>query len=287
MERAILAVLSDTHGGHKLGLLNPAVKIHEESPYGDLIERHPVLTSSQEYLFALYQRHIERLKEIARDDPIIVLHNGDPCHGNAFPDELVSTRESDQILIAAENLRCFAEIPNVRSIRLAFSTPAHSFGEGTSDILVSELLQREFPDLNIAVVHHGCADVAGLQVDYAHKGPSTGRREWLKGNEVRYYLRDLMLKELSLDNVPAGLYVRSHVHEPAYEIMTLFHGPVQFVSRIIITPSYCLLGDWAHGATKSEFRIYNGMAVVEIVDGEVHRCHFLMDCLDIRTKEKL
>lgn len=53
MKRVILLVFSDTHGNHKLGLLNPKTVLYDETEEGELIPYTPRLTASQQYLWKL------------------------------------------------------------------------------------------------------------------------------------------------------------------------------------------------------------------------------------------
>ena len=57
MKRVILAVASDKHGGHKLGLLNPRTILEDEDSKGNLIQWTPDLQSFQQYLWGLHEGH--------------------------------------------------------------------------------------------------------------------------------------------------------------------------------------------------------------------------------------
>jgi hypothetical protein len=81
--------------------------------------------------------------------------------------------------------------------------------------------------------------------------------------------------------------VRSHYHDYVNEVVTVQMSDFEFTSRIIVTPSMCGLGAYGQQAMRSEWRIRNGIAVVEIVDGKVLRVHRLVKTVDIRTKETL
>src|SRR3989304_10626939 len=121
-KRVTFAVLGDTHGGHKLGLLNPDVKLYDEAPDGALVEYTPQPTAAQVELWQLHIHHLDQLQEIASGGDIVGLHNGDATWGNKYPYQLVSTRMSAQIEIAAANLTPLVEIPNLKVMRLSFST---------------------------------------------------------------------------------------------------------------------------------------------------------------------
>ena len=60
-KRVTFAVLGDTHGGHKLGLLNPDVKLYDEAPDGALVEYTPQPTAAQVELWQLHIHHLDQL----------------------------------------------------------------------------------------------------------------------------------------------------------------------------------------------------------------------------------
>jgi len=98
--RRIVAVESDDHGGHKLGLCNPATVLPngEEGPYS------PGLTHIQPYLWELRQSHIDNVIALARGDPVTLLLTGDLTHGFRHQEHLMSTRRADQVFIGFWNV---------------------------------------------------------------------------------------------------------------------------------------------------------------------------------------
>jgi hypothetical protein len=263
--------------------MNPDVVVYDEGENGQLIPYTPEPTASQNYLWDLFISNLEAVKEFANGDPIHVFHNGDLTQGNKYRSAWVSTRLVDQIMIGTANMRPILDIPNVKSLKLSVGTEAHNFGEGSSEILVSEMLSKEYPQKNISVSYHGLVDVDGVTVDYAHHGPYPGSREWLKGNVARLYLRDLMYREIIAGKVPPRLIFRAHYHQ--YISVTETVG--EYTSTLIITPSYSMLGDYAHKAVRSPDRITHGMVISEVIDGRLKDIKPILSTIDIRTKEKL
>lgn len=283
MTRSILVVLSDTHGGNKAGLMHPGVILFDEDQNGNPVPYTPEPTATQSYLFDLYQRNIAATLELAAGDPIDVIHNGDLAQGNKYPQSLVSTRVSDHILIAEANLAPWLEIPNVRSVRLAVGTGAHEFGEGAATIMVASLLKRRYPERDIAAAYHGLVDYDGCLVDYSHHGPHPGSREWLKGNVARFYLRDLMMREVMAHNTPPHLVLRAHFHTYVREVLEVSG----YESTLIITPSYCFMTDHARQATRSQHMISVGQVVFEIENGAPVKMHKQYETHDLRTRERI
>jgi hypothetical protein len=287
MKRVILAVASDKHGGHKLGLLNPNTILEDEDHKGNLIEWTPELESFQQYLWGLHQEHVEDVKRLAGKDEIIVFDNGDLTAGNKYPHEQVSTRIADQFDIAAWNLRPWLDLPNVKTVRITKGTGAHNFGEGSAEIITQRILKGWYPKKDIRTIYHGLAKIAGIAVDYTHHGSGTGSRNWLKGNEFRYYLKSLIQDEIDLGNTPPDLIIRGHFHEYIEEyVIKLFMGKRYKVQGNII-PSYCGIDDYARQVTKSKYILHHGMVCYEIIDGKILDTYPMFNTIDIRTKEKI
>ena len=287
MKRVILAVASDKHGGHRLGLLNPETVLEYEDRKGNILEYSPDLLDFQEYLWELHETHIKEVQKLAGKDEIVVIDNGDTTAGNKYPHEQVSTRISDQFKIAAWNLRPWLELKNVKTVRITKGTGAHTFGEGTSEIVLQQFLKGWHPKKDIRTVYHGFARIAGVTVDYAHHGPSTGSRNWLRGNEARYYMKSLIADELDLGNTPPDLILRGHYHSYVEEyVIKMFQGH-RYKTQLTVLPSYCGIDDYARQATKSKYILQHGMVAYELIDGKILDTYPLLTTLDVRTKETL
>lgn len=285
MKRVILAVASDKHGGHKLGLLNPETILEYEDSAGNLIEWTPELEPFQQYLWNLHEEHVKEIKKLAGKDEIVLIDNGDLTAGNKYPHEQVSTRIADQFDIASWNLYPWLDLKNVKTLRITKGTGAHSFGEGSSEIIVQRRLQERYPKKDIRTIYHGLAKIGEILVDYTHHGPTTGSRNWLKGNEVRYYMKSLVEDELDLGNPPPDLIIRGHFHEYIEEyLVKMFQGKRHKIQMNII-PSYCGIDDHARKVTKSKYILQHGMVCYEIVNGKIFDTVPMFNTIDIRTKE--
>ena len=287
MKRVILAVASDKHGGHRLGLLNPETELEYEDRKGDIIKWNPDLIPFQEYLWELHEKHVKETKKLAGKDEIIVFDNGDPTAGNKYPHEQVSTRISDQFDIAAWNMRPWLDLKNVKIVRITKGTDAHNFGEGSSEIIMQGLLKGWYPKKDIRAIYHGLAKVAGVVIDYAHHGPTTGSRNWLKGNEARYYLKSIIQDEIDLGNNPPHLIIRGHYHAYIEEYVIKFFQGKRYKVQMNILPSYCGIDSYARQATKSKHILQHGMVCYEIVDGKILDTYPMFETIDIRTRENL
>jgi hypothetical protein len=190
---------------------------------------------------------------------------------------------ANQILIANANLRPVLEMPNVMKMRIAAGTAAHTFSEGSSAILVAQMLSQEYKDKDIQALYHGLMDIDGFVMDYSHHGPSTGARTWLSGNVARYYLQSLMLAEITAGRKPPNVVMRGHFHEPICERVCIGG----FESWIVVTPALCMMDDHSRQATRSKPTVTVGMLALEIVDGKMLDIQEHYKTIDIRTKEKL
>lgn len=285
MKRTILAVCSDLHGGHRYGLLNPETTLDEINEEGEKVgDYHPELNRIQKYLWGIYVSQIKSIKEYAKDDDLIVILNGDMTAGNKYPQMLVSDRIADQIIIGEYNVYPWLDVAP-RAVRLIKGTGAHNFNQGSSEILITKLLQTTYPNISIDVSDHSLISMAGMEVDISHHGPFPGSRHWLKGNVARYYLQSAMLEEIGAGKIPPRIYFRSHFHEEIEEVVTIKANGHRYKSTIIITPSFAFIDDHARQTARSPSRVTHGMIMVEIVDGEILRIVPLTKTIDIRTKE--
>lgn len=285
--RKILVAFADTHGGHKLGLLMPGVELYDEDERGNLVRYRPSLTATQRYLHNQYLEDIAAVQEIAGDDPIVVLHNGDATHGDKYPQQLVGTRAADQILIAVANMQQWLEIANVEKFRVVQGTAAHNYAEGTADILINAQLEALYPLKDIGTLNHSLASVDGVRVDYAHHGPGAGIRNWTRGNVARYYLRSLMMDDIVRGREPPRLVLRAHFHQFVHEVVSIPVNGREIVSEIYILPCYCGMSEHGRQVTRSRPYVDTGVIVWEIEDGRIVGTHPFWREMDLRTEEEL
>lgn len=287
MDRRIVVICSDLHGGHRYGLLNPETELDEVDEIGQPVGKKNVeLTKIQEYLWKMYIQGIQWVKGHAGSDPILVVMNGDLTAGNKHAQMLVSDRMADQIFIGMYNALPWYEL-NPVAVRLIKGTGAHVFGHGSSEILIGKFLQAARPAIDTRVTDHSLINFGGIDIDISHHGPPTGSREWLKGNEGRYYLRSLMLQEIVAGKIPPRLVVRGHYHEEIEETLIQKSNGNRYKSTLIVVPSFTFPDEYARKVVRSPSRVTHGMTVVEIVNGELLRVTPLTHTQDIRTKEVL
>ena len=274
MKRAWLWAESDTHGGHRQGLMNPDTMLPED----DDLEKwyKPGITKTQKFLWWLRTGIIRRVRVLIGEDPLYYFHLGDPTQGHKYKSEWVSTRMSDQVIIARGNMEPVFNIPNLKACRFLMGTASHEFGEGSSPVLLDQLYRREFPNLNIRTIRHGRAQINRMVVDYAHHGPGPGIREWTRGNVARLYLRHRMMKKIMGRREPADLYLRGHYHH-FVNVSDSIHTEDDryYDARLVVLPSMCGIGCHAVQATKSVDSVTYGSVLFEIVNGKILEIHKL------------
>jgi len=282
-KRAILAIESDQHGGSSLGLLDPDIKI-TSTRFGT---QKVQLNSLQQHLFEIRDWGMKEILKLSEGDPIWVINLGDVTQGIKFPIELISTQIATQVQIAAGNSAPWLRHKNVVGIRWAEGTSNHVFGEGTSEHLAEAILKTEFKDKDLLTVHHGLASVLGQNIDYAHKGPNPGVREWTKGNVARLYLRNLMMQDVKEGEIPPNLVLRGHYHEYVKEFNWIRMNGMEYESWLYILPSLCFPGEYTAQATSNKAWVEHGMIALEIINGKIGTSHKFSQMFDTRYKEKL
>jgi hypothetical protein len=279
--------MADSHGGSRLGLLNPETTLVQEDEQGNLVPWTPEPTKTQRYLWNAYEEDINNVIGLAAGDEVILLHVGDITQGDRHPGLLVSTRLADQLIIGEENLAPWFGHPNVSTARLAKGTASHVFGEGSAEVLIARALGQRFADRDVEALYHGLLDVGGVVVDYAHHGPGPGIRDWTSGNQVRYYLKSLIATEWKRGRVPARLVLRGHYHTWVWETVRDSLGGADHTFDMCLLPSYCAMGDHGHRATRSAWVQVHGLVAFEIANGGIVEVHPFKRELDLRTKESL
>jgi hypothetical protein len=281
--RYIVAILSDIHSGHKLGLCNPKTKL-EDNNNGKITQFHPDISETQKFMWEVNEWGKEETLKIAGKDDIIFIHDGDPTHGKASFLETMTTRQSDQILIADANFDFWVKHKNVKMIRFAIGTGVHEMGEGSSSTVIAKILQTRYPDKDIGIVYHGLLDIKGFTVDYAHHGPNVGSRKWLEGNELRLYLRSIMMGEIMGGNRPPHLVIRGHYHTYRREFLEMGMQGKLVESWAMLLPGFTFKDDYTRRATRSDFKQTVGMIALEIIDGTLTRTFPYIKTVDIRTR---
>lgn len=286
--RSILVTETDTHGGHKFGLLNPATELWDEDENGEPTHLyHPEPTAMAKLAWKLHEEVTQTAKDVADGSPIHYQQLGDPTHGNVHSEQTIGTRMADQIIIARDNVLPVYELPNLKTVRFIAGTGVHEFGEGSSTLLIAKWLKEKYPDIDTQPVFHGLYLIENLLIDASHHGPGQSKREWLKGNTARYYLKSIIDAHLKSGKRPPDLVLRGHIHQPVNEVITEWIYNQWFESRLVVCPPLSGLTEYARKVTQSAWEIIMGGVIFEIEKRRITDIHFVTKTLDIRTEEKL
>ncbi len=283
MTRRVLVFLADTHGGHKLSLLNPATFLLD----GELRPYQVQLSAVQRWLWENYEDDIAAVERLADGDRVDVVHVGDVTWGLRYPQGLVSSRMADQVIIATSNLSPWLMLGNVKSLTLVTGTDSHELGEASAPILAARELRQHLMQADVSVTPHLLADVDGMTVDAAHHGPGKGRREWLSGNELRRYGQSLQEREALRGGVPPRLVIRAHTHEFWRETVRIAVGSQVYTTDLAICPAYCGLTPYAQQVMQSTPEIGCGVVAAEIIDGQLAEIHAITHRSDLRVRRRM
>ena len=281
--RRVIACLSDTHCGHRLGLLNPETVLWQEDEKGDICEYRPELGPMQQYLWPLYQQHIEKVAQIADGAEVVLLVNGDLTQGTRYIEGCFAVTLFDQVQTAVYALKPWFEHEGLRlgPVRIIRGTPSHT-QDGSSESMIAALLAERYPRQDVQAYHHGLIKIGGLGFDVAHHGPGGGIRIWTKGNVARHYLTSLILSEITANRMPPRVVLRSHFHRFVWETIRRWG----LVADLIVTPSYCGMNGHGRQVTRSVHTQQHGLVAFEVEGGQVHITP-LVEELDLRTCEEL
>lgn len=246
----------------------------------------PNLTAVQEFVWESYLEDLDNVKRLADGAPIVVLCNGDLTHGKAYPDHLVDTSVTGQLEIAFQALQPLMALPNLRTVRFASGTGSHIFRGQTSALQTTNRLRLQRPAIDIETVFHGLGSIDGYTIDYSHHGPSAGIRLWTRGNQLRYYLKDIMMEDIANGREPPKMVTRGHYHNYWPESVWVL-GEKDWKSDIILLPSYCGMSEYGRQATRSRSSFSVGLVAFEIVDGKLAGIHPFRRTPDLRTREEL
>lgn len=278
--RVVVAIISDPHSGHVSGLVNPDTLIQDDQKR----QVKFTLNDRQEYVWNVYSKGVEETFKLAGKDNILLFCLGDLTHGNKYIPELMSTRGADQYAIGTQIFDPWLQShKNVKAIRFVFGTGAHNFGQGTSEIVISERLQDRHPELDIRCYYHAIVNVLGKTLDVAHHRGGAGNRTWLNGNVFRYYIKSLMLEDIVNKKSPPDMVIGGHAHSFITEVVSMG----DYSTTGILSPALCLLGEFAIQAAKSPGYVTIGTVACEIIEGKPIAVYPFVDKLDARTKETI
>lgn len=278
-----LVFLADGHSGSHLGLMSPNVVLLDEDEHGEIKEWRPAQRPFQKWCWEVFLCSVERVREFAGKDRIVVIYDGDACWGNRYGDNAITTREADQVAIAAQSIAPLLALPGVCAYKQIIGTQAHNYG-GTAEVMLARQIASAFPNISVSWHNHLLLNVDGVEVDVAHHGPSGGARLWLHGNVLRYGLRDIMLSDILEGRTPPRVVVRAHYHVYRHVSENVIVGDKEYSSDAIILPCLCGMTHYARQVSRSAWHLGVGIVAVRIDGGNINILPIWKN-IDIRTRE--
>jgi len=287
MNSIYIAVISDSHGGSKVGLCHPDVELHDEDKKGNLIPFTPNLNERQKDLYKQDEASREMMLDVAgKKGEKGLIHLGEQTQGNRIPVDMMSEVIADQIEIACANLREWLRIPGMKWVRLIPGTSWHEFGDGAAAKLITSKMQSEFPRIDIKTYRHGLITTPdGHTIEIMHHGPGESKRKWLSGNLARLYLRDRMNIEIYAGRKPPELYLSGHIHTEIQEQLTIRAGRTWHNSAIVVMPPMCYMNDYAVKVSESSYEYITGEMIVRLTDGLPPALMPNYQVTDVRTED--
>jgi len=284
MTTKYIYVETDHHANNKWGLLQPGTLIEEIAPDGTEYFEEPDLNPEQEFLLAVRNEALKGVKEIVGKKPIDFVFLGDAHQGTKHVTQYVSQLSSASTSIMIENFRPIFKQLNVRNAEVLFGTAAHDGMGMTHPKSLVMALRAEFQKTDIRLSWHTDIDVDGYVINCAHHGSGTGIRNWLRGNEMRYYMKSLVEDYKDRGEKPADLVLRGHFHGFHWEtIRKYLPGGFQQTDMLLV-PSMCGMGAYAKQVTKSRTDIINGSILLEVKDGALQKCHEFVTFRDLKRR---
>lgn len=267
LDSALIAVIGDRHVGSMSGLMPvEGVKLRT----GNTLLPSPLQKEVGEFYQAFWDRRFAECEE--NNLPLVVFNMGDNVDGRHHDSpEVWSDR--------GQHAECCAEMdmPIRRKAKYMFAvsgTPVHVGEQGEADILVSQLAGYD-------QVHgrwcnyHLRLRIGGVLFDLEHFGPSAGKRNWNKENQLRLYVKSMLMDDIANNRNYADVVIRAHRHKKV-ECLTEYEGRHSYG---FITPSWQLRTEFGHIASSAEHIADVGGLVFVVRNGQMEKWQW--DCLKI------
>jgi len=208
--RSLVVPIADIHAMLKIGLMPPKVVERPGEKYEQIYRQN----KRQKWIWKRWcatQRKLFGLKV----DEIVVFLMGDMIHGDKKDFSVHSTKLRTQSEAAVE---CILPYANRSSKSYAVSgTEWHVGPDGNEESWIAGELgcykRVVFDKLEVSV--------QGVRFMLQHKGPSLGSRKWIRGNGMRYTLKDAHIRALERGTTASDIYLWAHFHTYHHEALDI------------------------------------------------------------------
>lgn len=282
VSRKIIAVIGDTHCGYSGALMPPDVLLLDDTG-PEPRTWTPPSTQIQRWEYGYYPDDVQWVFDLAGRNDVTMVGNGDLTAGTHFAGGLVSSRLADQYTIALAVLEPWYKHRNLKRVYLTEGTEVHEWNEGSAPIMIGAELARRYPKVRTKTARHWLLkpESTDISLDIAHHGPGQSRRIHLSGDELRRYVRNIMIAEVAAGRKPPDVILRAHVHVPVGPEPVTFAGHLCYG---VVAPSYSGMSLYAQKRSQSTYQLTCGMTAVEVVDGRVLGVHTRWHTLDLRQE---
>jgi len=269
---AQVVVTSDHHVGSTVGLCPPVVYLDDGGEYTpNRLQKEAWKFWEREFWPSVWRR--------AKSRKTILVFNGDLIDGDHHAtNQIWSKSLFDQARVATDIFVRHTEKANATYV--VRGTPAHVQPSGTGDESIAQKLKSNRVNgqmVGTRSMYHLMLNVYGVEMNIAHHGPSSGRRIWTYGNELRSYTRTIVLDGLvsrgkGVDTKLPDVLVRSHIHHKVHETCNDYGH----TCHSFITPAWQWKTEYAHRVVSHEDIADVGGLIVDIDDGEVTGFEFMI-----------
>ncbi len=233
----------------------------------------------QKGLWSLWNKVWKKVFEIAGNDDLFLVLNGEPCDGDHHNTHQIWTRRVYEQIDAS--LTCLG-IPagRAKAIFCTRGTEAHDRQYEAGDYVAKELgayghRAHEFIEL----------DLQGNKFHIKHQGPTPGYKDHTEGDAIRRELRDQFYKHIKRGKEPPQYFVWAHYHRKAYATYNVEYKDKDLTLHGYIVPGWQL--STAYIAAKKKDGIFDiGLLVFTVEDGVVKH-EWLVDTRDITERIEL
>jgi len=209
-----LALFGDLHSGHPFAL-------HPDTPT-ILPDDEAIAPNRWQLLeWEFWLNSWDTVAELRRGRQLIVCHNGDAIEGiHHGTTQLMTMRKDVQERI---HYRCMQPVLDRVSFRqgrdrlfyITGTEPHVGPGSSTEERIARTLLDIKPDDNTVGsyVKKRLLLRVGGNLISIAHHGPGRGARNWLRGNNLRWFLKSYYLDCLETKAEMPRFIVRSHRHQ--------------------------------------------------------------------------
>lgn len=254
--------ISDTHAGLMAGLIAPGTELE----YDNGEKRTHELSSTSAWVWECYQKLIKITAEWAGDDPVVVYHTGDVCHGSRFLEYLYSVWQEHQETIATAALSSLRQIPQLAGFRFCYGSAAHDYGQQSATKNVSaNVAAWGYP---VACVDHGVEEIDGCMIDWFHRGPKVSATEDRNSTGRRFVIR-LCRTFLERGKRAPDVVLCGHVHARITEQVLVGWGKLGHSVMLSVGSPLCGMNEYARNYTMSAPIVEVGGTLIRVSNGRV------------------